>query len=96
MKCRKQISYPQAEDCQQCNFQDICKIESIICSADEISNIHTENTKSVLNGVESFNRKAERKMGGLWHIISTCAYAIITCLILHIVITLISYIFNFA
>lgn len=90
MNCKKQMSHPRVTDCQQCEYQDICKMESIINSANEISNINTENTKSVLNRIEYLDKKAEQKVGPLWNPICTIIYTII----LGIILTIISYACN--
>ena len=52
MKCRKNLSNPNVKDCMQCEYQDLCKMESILGSAKEISNIHTESTKGIMNKID--------------------------------------------
>lgn len=44
-------------------------MESILGSAEEISNIHTENTKSIMNRIDEMDINAERKIGPLWNIV---------------------------
>lgn len=90
MSCIKQISHPQTKDCQQCEYRSFCKIESIIDSANDISNIHTESAKSVLNKIDNFDKKAEQKIGQLWN----CIVAVFFTIILGIILTIISYICN--
>ena len=68
MKCRKNLSNPNVKDCMQCEYQDLCKMESILGSAKEISNIHTESTKGIMNKIDEIDTTAERKIGPLWNI----------------------------
>ena len=57
MKCRKNLSNPNVKDCMQCEYQDLCKMESILGSAKEISNIHTESTKGIMNKILPQNER---------------------------------------
>ena len=66
MDCRKKIDRPRINDCINCEYQELCKMESIVKSADEISDIRTENTKGVMDRVSDFNERGERKLGPMW------------------------------
>lgn len=79
------MSCPRVIDCQQCEYQNICKMESIINSANEISNINAENTKSGLNMIEYLDKKTEQKVGPLWNPICTIIFTIILGIILSII-----------
>ncbi len=77
MKCRKNLSNPNVKDCMQCEYQDLCKMESILGSAKEISNIHTESTKGIMNKIDEMDIKAEQKIGPVWNVFRLMINAVI-------------------
>ena len=77
MKCRKNLSNPNVKDCMQCEYQYLCKMESILGSAKEISNIHTESTKGIMNKIDEIDTTAERKIGPLWNIFRALVFSMI-------------------
>lgn len=85
MDCYKKHEKPQVKDCMQCEFEGICKKESIFRSANEISNIHTENVKGLVSRVDDMDSNAEQKIGPLWNIVRALIFATImatVCLLL--------------
>lgn len=63
MNCRKNLKRPKVTDCVNCEYEDVCKFESIIRGAKDIENIHSENTNGVIDRYEEANIKLEKKLG---------------------------------
>ena len=66
MDCRKNLKQPKMTDCVNCEYEDICKFESIIRGARGIENIHSENAKSIMDRIGETDKKLEEKYGGLY------------------------------